>query len=147
MRYIKKFEDIEYNDYSDYIKELQDFFDNHLAYLIDDGFDIYVQTDILPRIKFPFKGSIRVDIGNVIFNEFKWSEVKDNLIPFLEFLSKKYYLSEEPIGLHKVLLDTYTKTYTLYDVVNNTGDFIKDGYHDDSRDISYISIYVKQPKN
>jgi hypothetical protein len=46
-------------------------------------------------------------------------EVKDDLIPFLEFL-EKYYLSEEPIGLHKVLL-TYTTTYTLYDVVNSLG--------------------------
>jgi hypothetical protein len=40
----------------------------------------------------------------------------DDLIFHFKISFEKYYLSEEePIGLHKVLLDTYTTTYTLYD--------------------------------
>lgn len=87
---------------------------------------------------------IRIDIEPA--SSFKWSEVKYDIIQFLEFLSKNYELIDEPIELHEDTAGIYTYQYTLYDVVNDTGDFTNDGYNDDSNDISYISIYVKQPK-
>ena len=87
---------------------------------------------------------IRIDIEPS--SSFKWSEVKYDIIQFLEFLSENYELVDEPIELHEDIAGVYTYQYTLYDVVNDTGDFTHDGYNDDSNDISYISIYVKQPK-
>jgi hypothetical protein len=45
MIYIKKFKDMEYNDYSEDINN-KIFLIQPFSILIDDGFDIYVQTDI-----------------------------------------------------------------------------------------------------
>lgn len=139
MKYIKTFESIEFNDpYDEYINNFKKFCEEYLAYIIDEGFSISIKDN-----KVHYK-PIKINI-EPLEGVFKWSEVKYDIIPFLELLSKKYELDGEygPIELHE---DTYRSTYTLYDVINGTGDFIRDGYNNDSDDISYISIYVKQPK-
>jgi hypothetical protein len=139
MKYIKRFENIEFKDpYDEYINKLRKFCVDHLAYLIDEGFSISIKDNKVAR------EPIRIDIEPV--SSFKWREVKYDIIQFLEFLSKNYELIDEPIELHEDTAGIYTYQYTLFDVINDTGDFTQDGYNDDSNDISYISIYVKQPK-
>ena len=98
MRIIKLYED--FNTPQDFIKELKDFCEMYLAYLIDEGFEVNVinnmhDTNLLLDIE-------RVSVFNnytegphgtrFIDNSFKWSEVSDHFIPFFQMLSKEYYL-------------------------------------------------------
>lgn len=85
MKYIKLFEGLFEN-------RLKDFCNNHLAYLTDDDFKIYInpignRTEITLFIKdFRYGG-----------NPFKWNDVKDDIIPFLEILRMNYNTNEEVI--------------------------------------------------
>ncbi len=143
MKFLKRFNEL--NDpYDEYISNLYKICNDALVYLIDEGFSISIQDN-----KVNYK-PIRIDVnpeGNGLKSSFKWSEVKDDIIPLLELISEKYEL-EEPIDFSQVILNTYTYSYSLDDVINNTGDFINDevSFYDDTDDISYISIYIKQPK-
>jgi hypothetical protein len=62
--------------------ELQDFCETNLAYLIDDGFRIYiVEGDDFHLIM--------IGCGN---ENRLWSQMKDQILPFLHFLLKDYEL-------------------------------------------------------
>lgn len=78
MKYLKKFLIKESVD----IEEVQDFCDNALAYLIDEGFSVEIN-------QFNGKGyiSILLKIPNDVFY---WSEYKDDIIPFIEYLYERY---------------------------------------------------------
>jgi hypothetical protein len=87
MRYLKKFLITERVD----LDELQKLCDNTLAYLIDEGFKIEIN-------QFNGKGyngnayiSILLKKPNDIFY---WSEYKDDIIPFIEYLYEKYNCEE-----------------------------------------------------
>lgn len=69
-------------------EDLQDFCESSLAYLIDEGFTINVYTHGDPRSGLP-KGESNIWLQkNKEF--FKWDEVKDYYIPFLQLLSNRY---------------------------------------------------------
>lgn len=148
MKYLKIFN--EFNDpYDEYIDDLQQFCEMYLAYLLDKGFKVIIDDN-----KVHYK-PIRINISSQ--NNFYWSEVKDYIIPFLQILSKKYELDSDeygnPIELHEVVPQNgstgssiYSYLYSLNDIVNEIGDFLNDGYGDDVYEISYISLYLKQPK-
>mgnify|MGYP003478237252 FL=1 len=148
MIYLKKFNEV--NDpYDDYINKLEKISNDSLAYLIDEGFIISIKDN---KVNYD---SIEIKISkNRTDSYFKWSEVKDDIIQFLEFISESYELEDEPINFVEnfsnsgISLDTYTYSYSLDDVINNTGYFVNDevSFYDDTDDISYISIYIKQPK-
>ena len=87
MRYLKKFLITERVD----LDELQELCDNTLVYLIDEGFKVEIN-------KFSGKGyngnayiSILLKKTNDIFY---WSEYKDEIIPFIEYLYEKYDCEE-----------------------------------------------------
>ena len=69
-------------------EDLQDFCESTLAYLIDEGFTINVYTHGDPRSGLP-KGesNIWLQKGKEFF---KWDDVKDYYIPFLQLLSNRY---------------------------------------------------------
>lgn len=143
MIYLKKFNEV--NDpYDDYINKLEKISNDSLAYLIDEGFIISIKDN---KVNYD---SIEIKISkNRTDSYFKWSEVKDDIIQFLEFISESYELEDEPINfVENISLDTYTYSYSLDDVINNTGYFVNDevSFYDDTDDISYILIYIKQPK-
>jgi len=143
MIYLKKFNEV--NDpYDDYINKLEKISNDSLAYLIDEGFIISIKDN---KVNYD---SIEIKISkNRTDSYFKWSEVKDDIIQFLEFISESYELEDEPINfVENLSLDTYTYSYSLDDVINNTGYFVNDevSFYDDTDDISYILIYIKQPK-
>jgi hypothetical protein len=95
MRTIKLYEDFN----PDFKKELQDFCEMYLAYLIDEGFEVKIKEE---------KGDVLVlDIERVsafnnytvgeygvrnIDNSFRWSEVSDHFITFYHMLSREYNL-------------------------------------------------------
>ena len=156
MRYLKIFN--EFNDpYDEYINKLQDFCESYLIYLLDKGFVVKVQDNkvnyepIKIDISTELLPNIRYDITN---RSFYWSEVKDYVIPFLQVLSENYELDgDNAIELHEIEPQNvstgssmYSYLYSLDDVVDEKGDFTYNGYHDDTNEISYISIYLKQPK-
>ena len=65
--------------------ELQDFCDTHLAYLIDEGFKVRIS-------KFEGDDYHQIMLGTSDPINFLWSEVKDQVLPFLHFLFKDYEL-------------------------------------------------------
>ena len=85
MKYIKLFEDL-------FEDNLQDFCDTYLAYLKDEGFNVYInpmgnRTEITIYLRdFRYGG-----------NPFEWDNVKDHIIPFLEMLRKNYNTNDEVI--------------------------------------------------
>ena len=76
MKYIKLFEDL-------FEDNLQDFCDTYLAYLKDEGFNIYINSSGW----FDGRGEISIFQRNqdgFILDDFYWDEVKDHVIPFLQ---------------------------------------------------------------
>ena len=73
MKYLRK-----YQENSN--KELKDFCKSYLSYLIDDGFDISFNS--------------RMNMFNFFKTEsvleFKWDDIRDEFIPFLEVLVTQY---------------------------------------------------------
>ena len=66
-------------------EELQDFCETYLAYLIDEGFKVRIS-------KFEGDDFHQIMIGTSEPINFLWSEVKDQVLPFLHFLFKDYEL-------------------------------------------------------
>ena len=75
--------------------ELLKFCEEYLAYLLDEGFDVsvrlYEKENRLYRDGIRDEGYISIQSKN---NTFKWNDVKEDFIPFLEMLVIKYDLVE-----------------------------------------------------
>ena len=85
MKYLKPF-----NENTDNFKEeLQDFCDNNLAYLLDEGTEIQV-------IESPGDWSELHLIRILLDQPKRWNEIKDHIIPFLTRLVSKYEISNQP---------------------------------------------------
>lgn len=95
MKYLRKFNESE--DYSlekEETNELKDFCSTHLAYLLDDGFELYIENtsyyisdDVYTYINLSKSGNT--------FNLSK--DIKNILIPFLIILSEQYSVDDEYI--------------------------------------------------
>ena len=73
--------------------ELKDFCEMSLAYLLDDGYN--VSLSIRDQVKYPVKNHVIVSLGLLDENGyllFKWNDVKDYYIPFLQMLVRRYEL-------------------------------------------------------
>jgi hypothetical protein len=71
--------------------ELQDFCDTNLAYLIDEGFKVRIskfEGDDFHQIMIGYA----TDGSGYGVNNSLWSEMKDQVLPFLHFLFKDYEL-------------------------------------------------------
>jgi hypothetical protein len=88
MRYLKYFE----ANVHPIQKELQEFCDNNLAYLIDIGFDFEISEYFYDNNGL-YETRFKI---NLYKNEsgfrtwYKWSEINDDFIPFLTILNSKY---------------------------------------------------------
>lgn len=111
MKYIKLFEDL-------FEDNLQDFCDTYLAYLKDEGFNIYINSSGW----FDGRGEISIFHRNqdgFILDDFYWDEVKDHVIPFLQMLYKEYNYDK---SIDKILFFTSNAkniSKSLDDVVND----------------------------
>ena len=140
MKWIKTNE--EYN----FVDEIQSFCDNHLAYLIDNGIKVVVprKYDMASKMGIfdILIGNLNTSIGNHInFNHsantigLKWSDIKDDIIPFIAILKDKYNI--EYITFKK--LDTHTK---YAPIIIEIDDIIDDKVGDID-EIYYIRITIK----
>lgn len=94
MIYLKRFnEKIQWNKDR---PELLKFCEEYLAYLLDEGFDISVRLH--EKENRAYKNGIRDEGYISITNKkgtFRWNDIKEDFIPFLEMLVMKYDLDEE----------------------------------------------------
>lgn len=80
MKYLKIFE--EWSGYWDY-ENIEDFIENteiHMIYLIDNGF----------TISYDGEGEHYFELHIKRDEKFKWSEVRDTIIPFLDILKEDF---------------------------------------------------------
>jgi hypothetical protein len=85
MKYLKKFfESFEEN-------VLQDFCETHLAYLLDDGYELYIGDDRGKKtISITIPSDVSNEDGEYDTGEFEWNNIKDHYITFLTHLNNKY---------------------------------------------------------
>jgi len=87
MRYIKIFEDFK--------DDLADFVEDHLAYLIDDGFTVRTTQRHLygsgyTKIEIKLAGAH----SDIYDEDFTWQQIEDRFLPFIYMLNKDYTISE-----------------------------------------------------
>lgn len=92
MRFLRKF-----NESLEGKEELQDFCEMNLAYLLDEGFFIDISLQGGTYIIILRKQSITNRYG-VTTPYFRWSDIKDHYIPFIERIQKKYELASDYIS-------------------------------------------------
>jgi hypothetical protein len=84
MRYLRKFNE------SVSEEDIRDFCESSLAYLMDEGFTIKIFSSDKPYTSLP-KGQFNIWLQkDNATSFFKWDEVKDYYIPFLQLLSNRY---------------------------------------------------------
>lgn len=80
MKYLKRF-----NESVDFQEKLRDFCETHLAYLLDEGFEV-VLNDLDETY------DCEITIKREDQRTFTWDEVKDHIVPFIIHLNKEYEL-------------------------------------------------------
>lgn len=80
MKYLKRF-----NESVDFQERLKDFCETHLAYLLDEGFEVVLQD-----LDETYDSEIIVKRDDNV--TFTWNEVKDHIVPFIIHLNKEYEL-------------------------------------------------------
>ncbi len=143
MKWIKIFED--YND-NDIVTEIQNLSNDYLAYLIDKGFKVIVPWNRDDSCHI-FIGNINTSVGNFInFNHnmntvgIKWSDIKDDIIPFITILKDKYNVNNY-IRLKK--LDTRDQKVGAGVSYNITLEDIIEDNLEDIDNIYYIRITIE----
>jgi hypothetical protein len=99
MRFLRKFNEAVNK------KELKEFCEMYLAYLIDEGFEIEIVSE---------DGLEFVRIYDYQDRPFQWSEVKDHFIPFLRMLELNYNLEDKRNG-NLVCFD-YLHNHRMYNL-------------------------------
>jgi hypothetical protein len=102
--------------------ELQDFCDTYLAYLIDEGFKVRIS-------KFEGDDYHQIMLGTSEPRNFLWSEVKDQVLPFLHFLFKDYELywdheigAEAPMRIVYYFMGSIKQSALTLGQINNLPD-------------------------
>lgn len=107
MRHIKK-----YNE-SDIEDGVQIMVDNYLSYLIDSGFECYVNGN---------KFNTHISIAKKDRSRFTFNEVADDFIPFIKILNNEYriaYNNTSFTGCEPMRkLSEYNRVFTIDEIVN-----------------------------
>jgi hypothetical protein len=105
MKHIKKFNEAVTVDK---LQEVKDFCEGYLVYLLDEGFEVNVFDALFNRnyarrmgrnlpntidSNIPSECLIRIS-GKV----FKWNEVKDTMLPFLQMLDRTYTIKHNKVA-------------------------------------------------
>ena len=131
--------------------ELADFVESCLAYLLDEGFRIFI-----PRGSEDDTTAIWLSLSNqyaVKSNAFTWDDIKDYYIPLLKLLSNRYQIigfgnprkdsrstSQVRFRLHQGYTDEAFRDFPLYTVVNDT----LFGSYSDKKSIYSVGIMIKE---
>ena len=89
MKHLKRYnEDLQPHQ----VDELKEFCENCLAYLLDEGFSLSYEN-IYGGIGTALRISLYIPTPGSKQTLFKWDDVKEYYIPFLQLLSRRYELS------------------------------------------------------
>ena len=145
MRYLKLFETFDE-------EHLKDLCDMCLAYLMDDGYEYNIKDFSWLNTKVIYFDNKQIENKSKYWpyrneNIFKWGDIKDHFIPFLEMLLKDYRIKEvsmDVIREYEKGTNVEQKTF-----IENTGainTLIKDRL-DDNTEIKVISVVIdEKPK-
>ena len=136
--------------------ELKDFVESCLAYLLDEGFHVFI-----PRVSSD-DGSISIwlshsnkvvslrNTGTIPYvkDYFTWDDIKDYYIPLLKLLHNRYQIvgfgkrstSQVRFRLHHGYTDEAFSDFPLYSVVNDT----LFGSYSDKQGIYSVGIMIKE---
>jgi len=113
MRHLRKFNE-KLSD--NFISELKEFCETHLAYLLDEDFSIGYRvlnnsgrTDLhIPSIEIVIRSTSKNPLKNSM--PFSWEDVSDHIIPFIHFLNMKYCITKKTsyYGTGIVCIETST---------------------------------------
>lgn len=131
MKHLKRFnEAVELDEY-----EFEKFMNDNLAFIIDDGFRFTIKTS---RVYGPTKCYIDIIKGTDSFGhclEFKWDEIKYDIIQFIELLNDNFILNKN-----------WNKVISIYSKDNAAREYTIDEFLDDDtkflEDITCISFVV-----
>ena len=86
MKYLKKFNESNSNK----VEEIKKFCNENLAYLLDVGFELRCYENIFTfkTVEYP----LTIHLSKRTNGIFKWSEIVDDFVPFLQILNSKYEL-------------------------------------------------------
>jgi regulator of sigma D len=133
MKYIRKF-----NEGKNITDELKEFCSENLAYLIDGGFHILYSTGFIMQDYYT-----GVSINKMVDNSYKifnWHDIRDDVIPFFDILSRKYIVSDITFSL---LIKINSEAYGLKkDIMVKLDDIIGDNLED--YDIFKISFKCRE---
>jgi hypothetical protein len=133
MKYIRKF-----NEGKNITDELKGFCSENLAYLIDGGFHILYSTGFIMQDYYT-----GVSINKMVDNSYKifnWHDIRDDVIPFFDILSRKYIVSDITFSL---LIKINSEAYGLKkDIFVKLDDIIGDNLED--YDIFKISFKCRE---
>lgn len=119
MRYLKLYEDHTNND----ISELERFCEENLASLLDNGFKFRVVKVIGAFNIWLDMPIIYYEDNNYVRPEFKWDDVKDDYIPFLEKLNSYYNFYDNKRDGYDIIFRNGSVGINYYkhdDVINDT---------------------------
>ena len=118
MKYLKSFNENKVN----YIDNLKSFCDNHLAFLIDNGFMVKPHSKKNDYCIEIIKGW---DNGRFIsVTDFNLGDIKDDFIPFFEMLSNKYTIESCNFRGDMETLNTRDISISESDILNDKVDDI-----------------------
>lgn len=120
MKHLKRFNE---GLTDDEVEELKDFCESSLAYLLDDGYDVYIQREwnVGFHVVFGLPGPEDSEY-------FYWNDIKDYYIPFLQLLSKRYKLGTYSVNgkSGNVFFNSDNSAYyTVEQVINDENDTIE----------------------
>ena len=127
MRYLKTFESLVKFTTSTY--EIETFIKNNLAYILDEGFTYKVNFKYYGgRMNYPVRiHKIEQKDNNRSQLFFKWENIKDDFIPFLELLNDKYTLDSYSPEDKSLVIDTgevniiaNKRWYTIEELIDDT---------------------------
>ncbi len=112
MKHLKRFNENKIEQ-----EDLKEFMNQYLAFLLDSGFETFItieKDDYDNGLWCCNIGKRGADYDEVS-NYFKWDDVKYDMIPFFEILSKKFHVYGDVYFYNKTGLDYYP----VKDVIND----------------------------
>jgi hypothetical protein len=123
MRFLRKFNEAVNK------KELKEFCEEYLAYLIDEGFEIEIVSE---------DGLEFVRIYDYQDRPFQWSDVKEHFIPFLRMLELNYNLEDKRNG-NLVCFDYLPSGHRMYNLNQILNDNLRNR---DKKDTTLRGLWV-----
>ncbi len=140
MKYIKSFnESLNDDEYYQVRDDIRNFAEERLVSLLDEGFQLKIYDAVSKNVAVGF--TIWLYKGDFMSDElFKWEDIKDDYIPFLQIISRQYKLLEFSTDVVRFNLgnrhNSDMRDFSLQDVIN---DNVFQNYVE-SPDISNIGI-------